>query len=207
MEKTLSADERIRRAEEIYYRRKLQNYNRESATVNVGGNEKTSLRFFDKMLIQILVCVIIYTGFYFVKNADYIFSDDVVKKANEILEYDINVPNLYDKASNYIKAFIDNKQKEGAENTVNNETTENVLEENTVLQEVTKDEEEIKKEDETQEQDENLTQEQIDANEIISKYSFINPLPASVVTSEFGERQSTNPQVTPNHTGIDLRRL
>jgi hypothetical protein len=35
MEKTLSPDERIRRAEEIYYRKKMQNTNRKSATVNV----------------------------------------------------------------------------------------------------------------------------------------------------------------------------
>ena len=55
MEKTLSPDERIRRAEEIYYRRKMQDITRKSARVNVTNKKEFSL--FKKMVIQILACI------------------------------------------------------------------------------------------------------------------------------------------------------
>ena len=43
MERVLSQDERIRRAEELYERRKFQNQNRISTTVNVENNNKNKL--------------------------------------------------------------------------------------------------------------------------------------------------------------------
>ena len=40
MERTLSPDERIKRAEEIYYRKKIQTANKKSAKVNVSEEKK-----------------------------------------------------------------------------------------------------------------------------------------------------------------------
>ena len=42
MERVLSQDERIRRAEEIYARRRMQTQARSSATVNVEENQEKS---------------------------------------------------------------------------------------------------------------------------------------------------------------------
>lgn len=190
MEKSLTADERIRRAEEIYYKRKLKQYDNKTATVNV-GELKRGLKLFDKMVIQILVCSLIYSAFYFVTRANYIFSENVTSKAKQILEYDINLQELFsnieglvDKAlNNNDVEIVDNieQKEENIENNIEAET-ETVIEEPQV----------------------ELTQEEKDVQEILAEYSFINPLSSSVVTSEFGERESENPQVTPNHTGIDL---
>ena len=58
MERVLSADERIRKAEEIYARRKLQSESRKSATVNV--DNRNSNKFVKKLVIQFIVCLIIY---------------------------------------------------------------------------------------------------------------------------------------------------
>lgn len=208
MEKTLSVDERIRKAEEIYYRRKMQNSRRESATVNVNNTDKPNLKLFQRMFIQIIVCMLIYTGFYFIKNADYIFSDKIISKTKQILEYDINIPNLQEQFTGYINGMTNKQNNEEIivplleENTIQqeNEIVENIIVENVIEENIVKNEITI---EETIVEEKELTQEEKDTNEILSKYSLINPLQAGVVTSEFGERESTD-IITPNHTGIDL---
>ncbi|MBE5819410.1 MAG: M23 family metallopeptidase [Clostridiales bacterium] len=210
MEKTLSVDERIRRAEEIYYRRKMQNSRRESATVNVNNKDKPNLKLFHRMGIQIIVCMLIYTGFYFIKNADYIFSDEIISKTKQILEYDINIQKLQQQFTGYINGIINKQNNEEVivplleyENVLEQENNikENIVQENVIEENIVKNE--IITEDVIVEEKE-LTQEEKDVKEILSKYSLINPLQVGVVTSEFGERESTNSIVTPEHTGIDL---
>ena len=68
MERTMTQEERIRRAEEIYSRRKRANGVRVS-TSNVNKNEKVKISLFKKMLIQIAICIIIYVIFYVIKNS------------------------------------------------------------------------------------------------------------------------------------------
>lgn len=205
MEKTLSVDERIRKAEEIYHRRKTQNSRRESATVNVNNTDQPNLKLFHRMGIQIIVCILIYTGFYFIKNAGYIFSDEIISKTKQILEYDINIQKLQQQFTGYINGIINKQDNEEViiplvenENTVQqeNQVIENIVEENIVKNEIITEEVIVEEKE--------LTQEEKDVKEILSKYSLINPLQVGVVTSEFGERESTNSIVTPEHTGIDL---
>ena len=66
MERVLSADERIRKAEEIYARRKLQAESRKSATVNV--DDRNNNKLVKKLIIQFILCLIIYISFYAIKN-------------------------------------------------------------------------------------------------------------------------------------------
>ena len=63
MERTLSSEERIRRAEEIYQRRKIQNGVKVS-TRSVNRNEKLEYKLFKKLGIQIVICLLIYMIFY-----------------------------------------------------------------------------------------------------------------------------------------------
>lgn len=109
MEKTLSPDERIRRAEEIYYRKKMQNTNRKSATVNVTNKKDFSM--FKKMILQIAICIVIYAIFYMVQNTNYIFSEDVIQKTKEILSYDINIKHLYEQGIDYLNSFVHNENR------------------------------------------------------------------------------------------------
>ena len=48
-----------------------------------------------------------------------------------------------------------------------------------------------------------LTQMEQDAKDILDSKSLINPL-NGIITSRFGPRESENPIVSKNHTGIDI---
>ena len=109
MERTLSPDEKIKRAEEIYYRKKMQNTNRKSARVNVSN--KKDFGMFKKIILQIAICIVIYVIFYMIQNTNYIFSEDVIKKTNEILSYDINIKKIYEQGMNYLNSFIHDKNR------------------------------------------------------------------------------------------------
>ena len=72
LERTVSVEERIKRAEEIYQRRKNKAIRVSSNTVNIGNRPSFSL--FKKMTYKIIACIIIYLLLYFIKNSNYIFS-------------------------------------------------------------------------------------------------------------------------------------
>jgi len=111
MEKILTPDERIKRAEEIYYRRKNQDINRKSAKVNVSNKKDYSM--FKKMILQIIICSVIYGSFYMIQNTNHIFSESVMKKVNDILSYDINIKHLYEQGIQYVNNFTNNQRCRG----------------------------------------------------------------------------------------------
>lgn len=226
MERTLTAEERIRRAEEIYYRRKAQNLGTRVSTNSSNNGTKPDYRLLKKMIVQILICITIYLIFYMVQNTNYIFSTDVINKTKEILSYDINFPKVFKEISNYCKEnlnFIHDNQdieKENIEMQETNSVTEqsdNVVEENQNeiqinKQEETQTEENIGGADATENieqvkntinNNEGLSQMEIDANYIKSKYTIIKPLQGTI-TSRFGPRNPTTATVPKNHTGIDI---
>lgn len=102
MERTLSSEEKIRRAEEIYAKRRAGQTARNIATVNV--NEK-NYGLYKKMILQILICLVIYFIFYLIQNSNYIFSEDIINKTKEILSYDINIPEIYGNISETVSTF------------------------------------------------------------------------------------------------------
>ena len=95
MERTMSPEERIRRAEEIYYSRRNQNLDRSSIRISNDDNTGPNFVIIKKMILQIIICVVIYSIFYMIQNTEYIFSADVINITKEILSYDINIQNLY----------------------------------------------------------------------------------------------------------------
>lgn len=204
MERTLSPDERIRRAEEIYYRKKMQNINRKSARVNV--SDKKDFGMFKKMLIQIAICIMIYVIFYMIQNTNYIFSADVIKKANEILSYDINIKNLYEQGMQYINGFINNSETIKNENLTELENNENITDEDTSNEESDiSQEENIGGETVEVKEEEKVTISQMeqDAKDILASKSLIIPLKGTI-TSRYGPRNPETPTVPKNHTGIDI---
>ena len=82
MERAVSVEEKIRRAEEIYQRRK-QGETRPVAKVSV--NDKKDIKLLKKMVIQILICVAIYLMIYTIQHNQFVFSNDFINKANEVL--------------------------------------------------------------------------------------------------------------------------
>ena len=129
MEKSISQEERIRRAEEIYSRRRYNNRYGESLyrsgeTRNRYQPQETRKikgKMINKMIIQMIVCVIIYTCIYMLQYSNYLFSKDMVEKTKEVLSYDISIENLYNKSNE----FFSNLKKKFNWG-VNNEQNDNV---------------------------------------------------------------------------------
>ena len=105
LERTISAEERIRRAEEIYQRRKMQGGVRVSSR-NVNTKSKPEFGMFKKLALQIAICSLIYFIFYLIQNSNYIFSDDVITKTREFLSYDINFQQVFNDIGNYFNKNI-----------------------------------------------------------------------------------------------------
>ena len=132
MEKSISQEERIRRAEEIYSRRRYNNRYGESLyrsgeTRNRYQPQETRKikgKMINKMIIQMIVCVIIYTCIYMLQYSNYLFSKDMVDKTKEVLSYDISIENLYNKSNEF---FSELQKKFNL--VVNNEQNDNVNEE------------------------------------------------------------------------------
>lgn len=196
MERVLSADERIRRAEEIYLRR-LENGSSRVTKVSVDNKKKNV--YLRKMCLQCVMCVIIYMAFYSIKNKDDILPQTIVNKINEILQYDINIETWKDEVDKYI-IEVNEKEPESFEN-INEEpaSDENIsdMEENNVA-------EVPPQESETQEE---TTQEvtpaspmEVNAEYVKANYAIMKPLEGQI-TSRFGYRETVNPK---NHTGIDI---
>lgn len=204
MERVLSQDERIRRAEEIYARRKM-NETRKSATVQVEAQKPNNLT--KKLVKQFIICLLIYICFYMAKNVPNLVPQEVMNKITDTLEYDINVQNLYEKIKGiYKKENQDEKVENKEEEQLPQETlsaTDSDGESNEVAQN------EEKQAESQQQEEENtagLTQMEIDARYIKKNYSLIKPLEGEI-TSRFGPRNPEVPTVPKYHTGIDIARV
>lgn len=219
MERIVTAEERIRRAEEIYQRRRMQR-DVKVPTSNVNVSNKSEYRMFKKLVLQVIICLLIYFIFYLIKNSNYIFSKEVLNKTREFLSYDINFQNVYMQVEEYynknLKPLIyTNTEQEQIneiieEQTINEEENSNnqqidggigggeegVELLNNEIKEASADEEQENK-NEVQ-----LSQMEIDANEIKANYNLILPL-RGTVTSRFGARTPTE-IVSANHAGIDI---
>ena len=199
MERTISVEEKIRRAEEIYERRKQGN-SRPIATVNV-NNEKKDVKLLKKMIIQILICVSIYLVIYVVQNNQYVFSKDFTNQVNDILSYDTNFNEIYDilkcKIESIIPKSTENEQQPdseaigGAEENIDN-SNESQQEDNQ--------ENEQKSE---QENNTTLSQTEQDIINIKNTTTFIKPIEGTI-TSRFGQRETATGRVPKNHTGTDI---
>ena len=127
LERILSPEERIRRAEEIYYRRRSQTTPKAYARESIYTNKKEH-SLAKKMVLQIIVCTLIYLVIYMIQNNEYIFSKGFLEKTNQILSYDINIPKLYNTVKEYINSALNNFEIENV-NTVNENQEANVIEE------------------------------------------------------------------------------
>ena len=193
MEKVMTVEEKIRRAEEIYERRK-QGSNRQVATVNVNyDKEKKDIKLLKKMIIQIVICVTLYLIVYTIQNNKYVFSEDFINKANEILSYDTNFNELYNNIKNSVIDLF-NKDDEVLEEN-NDVNAIGGAEENSNSQEIDVSEPQIEEQE--------LSQTEQDIENIKNTTTFIKPL-EGVISSKFGQRDTATGSVPKNHTGTDI---
>lgn len=228
MERIITPEERQRRAEEVYNRRRNNSLSKINYVSENTNKEKVNFSLLKKMALQILICMVIYVIFYLIKNTSYFFSEDVINKTKEFLKYDINFQNLYNQA---ITMLNDNKSSipflndllQNSENN-SNTTQENAVnsegnQESTNSTENTNTEEQNNEEKnsenvgmgggkeentqaETEANNENKSQMEIDAEFLKANYNFINPVKGTV-TSRYGAREPTD-IISANHYGIDI---
>ncbi len=196
MEKTISVEEKIRRAEEIYARRKGENI-KQISSVNI-SKEKKDVKLLKKMIIQLLVCASIYVVIYIIQSNEYVFSKDFTNKLNEVLSYDTNFLELYNNVKNQIKASLSNiQEEEGQNNEEQDKTNHEQKEEQTP--EMTNKTESIGGAENT----EVLSQTEQDINNVKNTTSFIKPV-EGLVSSKYGQRDTATGSVPKNHTGTDI---
>ena len=219
MERTM--EEKIRRAEEIYARRR-EGEIRTQTTVSINNNSKKDIKLLKKMIIQIIICILIYLSIYTIQNSEYIFSQDFIQKVKEILTYDTNFNELYQNTKNKITEWITlinpEKNTENEENTENKENQENTnpneqaiggaenSEENIEVENQGDTEENSGSQEVTNSNYENqteVTQEEQDIENIKKTASFIKPVQGTI-TSKYGLRDPSTTTVPKNHTGTDI---
>lgn len=196
MERVMTVEEKIRRAEEIYQRKK-QGEERPVAKVTV--NDKKDIKLLKKMIIQMLICVVIYLGVYMVQNNQYVFSEDFIQKANEILSYDTNFMELYEMVKNQVMAWIETEEQPEKAPENSSEQPEEGQENAAINEEAIGGAEVTAEEAQT----ENLSPEEQEIQNIKNTTSFIKPV-QGVISSKYGQRDTATGNVPKNHTGTDI---
>ena len=195
MERTLSDEEKIRKAIEISQRR---NNNRRASYQEVSipsSNSKKEYKLFKRMIMQVMICALIYLIFYLITTTNYVFSEDVINKTNSILNYDIEFYNIYKQGINKIKGFVSEFYSKNGGNVEANEIK-------------SEDNNEIKESENTETKNNetlvsSISQMEKDAEDVKNICDFQKPL-SGKITSEFGEREVISSVMTADHKGIDI---
>ncbi len=210
MERMMSVEDKIRRAEEIYYRRREN----EIPTYNFTENEKSKNRNFKlvrKLVKQIITCLIIYMCFYAIINNNYVFSEDFTNKIKELLQQEVDFKGIYlivkqksEELYKQINKVTENSDGDigGAEEPINenvNTDNTNVPTDVSAAENVNGSEQENSENQEAKE----VSQMEQDANYIKSSINFIKPINGTI-SSGFGARNPTTASVPKNHTGTDI---
>lgn len=188
MERSMSVEEKIKRAEEIYARRHEQN-SKQFATVNV--NEKKNVRLFKKMIIQIIISLCIYLIITNIKSGSYVFSEDFMNRTREILSTDLKFEEIYSTVNSWLTDY----QKKDSNEDKNIETNN----EEKITENVSQLEESIGGADEVKE----LTQTEQDIQDVKKITNFIKPV-EGIISSKYGMRNPSTSSVPKNHTGTDI---
>ena len=191
MVKILDENERIRRAEEIYFKRNNRNMN------FFRNTEQNGKKYFgSKILLYILILFNISVIVFCLQNKEEIFTEEFLKTCNE---YNMNIS---EKMNELIKKFlVEDEENNQAENSINennniyqNQVITNQIEENI-----------IQNNDNNRlvEESSSLSEMELDVENLKKIYKFVKPVDA-IVSSAFGDRESKYQNVKGYHTGIDL---
>ena len=216
MERTMSVEERIRRAEERYNRKNQNEFNKNESIYKNINSKKSNIK---KMFMQMFICLLIYILFYVATNSEYIFSDNF---KNDVSIFFSEKMNVYTKYLNIKDHFNENNSINNEDEKEENKETKDVDKEELNSEEKNKDENNLtnnneekkenkegeglggaKEEKDNTKKENELTQMQKDAEKIKSTISFIKPIDG-VITSTYGWRNPSNKKIPKNHTGIDI---
>lgn len=198
MERTMSVEEKIRRAEEIYARRQEGNVGKTTA-VNLNSDKKKDIKLLKKMIMQIIISLLIYLIVYIIQNNNYIFSENFIKRTNEILSYDMNFQQIYENIKQSITILKTNQNNAGIGGS---EENINTTEENAIENQVEEQTTNVTTEENSQ-STQPMSQEEQDIANIKATTTFIKPIEGTI-SSKYGKREPTTVTVPKNHTGVDI---
>jgi murein DD-endopeptidase MepM/ murein hydrolase activator NlpD len=189
MERAISEMEKIRRAEEIYAKRRNM-----SDETSREKKPKSMYKYLFQGLLLINLAIIIVAF----QNKSYIFTEDFI---NQISGYNVNIKEKIEellKSESITKneGIIDENNTQMVEQTVENESES---QENNTQNVATL----VENESLSQNEENELSQMELDAQIIKEKYSIILPI-SGIKTSGFGSRSSSSSIVTSYHTGVDI---
>lgn len=182
MEKILNDNEKIRRAENIYYRR--NNINRYIKEPNQKGSLKNKILLHMLIMLNIAIVVIC------IQNKDFIFSKSFLEN---ISKYNLNIK---EKIVNFVGDIV---VAENEEDLLEEQNIQEIKEENNVEESIIENDAIVKEEKNDMS---SISEMELDINNLKS-YSFIKPI-EGMITSHFGSRVSTYKNVTGYHTGTDI---
>ncbi len=198
MDKVISVEERIRRAEERYNKRNPEFNDKENRTIKVGKKKKIKRR----LIFQIFTCLLIYIIFYAINNRDYVFSDNFKNDVNTFFTEKTKIYEIYSDIKNYIDSQLVNSKKNSEE--VKNKEKQEVKDDNNIPNEEITSEGNVGGADESEPSNTKAeSQMEKDVKEIKSKVNFINPI-VGKISSTFGWRNPTVSTVPKYHTGLDI---
>ena len=202
MERAITDEDKIKRAEEIYYRRNNLNA-RKTTTVNL--NPKKEYKLFRKLIIQISICILIYLIISTINTRSDSLSVNSVSYIKNTMSYDVDIEKMF----NMVKTYLRTINEKGI-------MKENIIQEDTLAvseDEITRQEEKSINENEkelantdnlnTTQDASSISQMEQDANYIKENFSLIKPIEGEI-TSRFGIRHPTTSTVPIYHTGIDI---
>ena len=226
----MSVEDKIRRAEEIYYKRRMgevsnkniniepeKDWKRENLSIERRLKRKSekNIKLLKRLTKQIIVCMTIYGIFYITVNNNYVFSEDFANKAKEILNQDIDLKSIYITGMSKIKEWSEQLNKQTEENNPipkeenQEQDVNNAENQNSEVDKIDEGDEAIGGGNDENENVENTnensesTQMEQDANHIKNAINFIKPINGKI-TSGFGQRNPTTTTVPKNHTGTDI---
>ena len=180
MEKLLDENEKIRRAEEIYYRR-----NQQSAT-EMGKTNRGDL-ISNKLMFHLLVMINIAVLIFCIQNKNYVFSTDFLTMLDQ---YNNVLTDKIFEIFSFNNEVESNDLKDNSDEV--NETSEIIPQASST-----------KIESNPEISTSSISEMDLDINNLNAAYEFSKPL-AGIVSSTFGARESKLQNVTGYHTGIDI---
>lgn len=184
MEKILNDSEKIRRAEQIYARRR---------GIELEQNEEKEKNNTYKFLFRVILLINIIISILCVQNKDFIFNKEFIKQFGIYSGY------INDKVNYFINNIRNENDDSNIQENKNQETNieqKKVENSSTNVSVSTNSYEIVEKQAE-------IPKEETISQKIKNSYSFIKPIEGTV-TSFFGDRESKYQNVTGNHKGIDV---
>ena len=191
MERIISEQDRIRRAEEIANRRRGTISAR---SINI-STEKKKMPYLTKVFIQTIVSMCIFGLAYFLNQN----SPQVIENIKPILAQDINFEELYNRGNEFFTNLNEEDNNGEKSNSEENNVEENIVgEEKQVTNDQVNETAGIGGSDE----EVILSQDEQDVAYIKANVSLIVPT-TGTVTSGYGKREATD-IISANHAGIDI---